>query len=296
MRIVVGGASGLIGTALRDSLTTDGHEVQRLVRREARAPDEIAWDPTRGEIDAEALKAADGVVNLAGAGLGDRRWTDEYKQVIRDSRIDSTRLIAETLAAIDPRPPVLVNASASGIYGPDRGDEVLDESSTLGRGFLADLVRDWEAATAPAQAAGVRVCTLRTGLVMTRHGGALQRQLPFFRLGLGGPLGRGKQWWSHVSLVDTVRAMRFLLECETCSGPYDVTAPEPVTNAEFTRVLARTLGRPALLPVPSPALQIYLGEFAGDVLGSLRILPTRLLEAGFTFEHPDAESVVRAAL
>jgi len=296
MRIVVGGASGLIGAALCDSLTTDGHEVQRLVRRETRDPDEIAWDPARGEVDAKALKAADGVVNLAGAGVGDRRWTDEYKQVIRDSRIDSTRLIAETLAAIDPRPQVLVNASASGIYGPDRGDEILDESSALGRGFLADLVRDWEAATAPAQAAGVRVATLRTGLVMTRHGGALQRQLPFFRLGLGGPLGRGRQWWSHVSLVDTVRAIRFLLECETCSGPYDVTAPEPVTNAEFTRVLARALGRPALLPVPPPALQIYLGEFAQDVLGSLRILPTRLIEAGFTFEHPDAESVVRAAL
>lgn len=296
MRIVVAGASGLIGTALRESLTADGHEVLQMVRRESRGPDEVPWDPTRGEIDAEALKGADGVVNLAGAGLGDRRWTDEYKQVIRDSRIDSTRLLAETLAAIDPRPPVLVNASGSGVYGPDRGDEVLDESSATGTGFLADLVLDWESATAPAQSAGVRVCTLRTGLVMTRRGGALQRQLPFFKLGIGGPLGSGRQWWSHVSLIDTVRAIRFLLECETCSGPYDVSAPEPATNAEFTRVLGRALGRPALLPVPPIALRIYLGEFAQDVLGSLRVLPTRLLDAGFTFQHPDAESVVHAAL
>ena len=296
MRIVVTGSSGLIGTALRQSLTADGHEVVRLVRHEPHGPDEVAWDPIRGDIDAESLKGADGVVNLAGANLGDRRWTDEFKQVARNSRLDSTRLLAEAMASVDPRPPVLVSGAAIGVYGPDRGDERLDESSALGWGFLADLVRDWEAATAPAAAAGVRVCTIRTGLVMSKHGGALERQLPFFRLGIGGPLGRGKQWWSHVSLVDVVRAIRFLLECEDCSGPYDVTAPEPVTNAEFTKVLARALGRPALLPVPPPALRIYLGEFAQDVLGSLRVYPTRLLAAGFEFEHPDAESVVRAAL
>jgi uncharacterized protein (TIGR01777 family) len=191
---------------------------------------------------------------------------------------------------------VLVSASAIGIYGPDRGAEVLDEFSAPGSGFLSTLVQDWEAATRPAEAAGIRVCHLRTGMVMSRHGGALRRMLPLFRLGLGGPLGSGRQYWSAVSLADEIAAIRFLLQTPSCSGPYDVTAPTPVTNREFTRVLARVLRRPALLPAPAPALHVYLGEFAQDVLGSLRVVPTRLLEAGFRHHHRDVESVVRAGL
>lgn len=296
MRVAITGASGLIGTTLRETLDEAGHQILRLVRRAPAAPDEVGWDPGRGEVDRAGLAGVEGIVNLSGANLGARRWTSSYQRVIQASRVDATSTIARTAATLDPLPRVLVSASATGIYGPDRGDEILDESSALGDGFLADVCREWEAATAAAADAGVRVVHLRSGLVMSRHGGALRRMLPLFRTGAGGRLGGGRQWWSHVSLHDEVRAIRFLLESEDCAGPYNLTAPHPATNAQFSAELARAVHRPAVLPVPSLALRVALGDFAQDILGSLRVLPRRLQAAGFTHLHPDAPTVVRAAL
>ena len=296
MKVAITGASGLIGTALREILDEAGHDVVRLVRRAPAALDEVGWDPGRGAVDRAGLAGVEGIVNLSGANLGARRWTTSYQRVIRDSRVDATSTLARTAATLDPLPRVLVSASATGIYGPDRGDEILDESSALGDGFLADVCREWEAATAAAADAGVRVVHLRSGLVMSRHGGALRRMLPLFRAGAGGRIGGGRQWWSHLSLQDEVRAIRFLLESEDCAGPYNLTAPHPATNAQFSAELATAVHRPAALPVPSLALRVALGDFAQDILGSLRVLPRRLDAAGFTHLHPDAPTVVRAAL
>lgn len=296
MKVAITGASGMIGTALREILDEAGHDVVRLVRRAPTAPDEVGWDPGRGAADLAGLAGVEGIVNLAGANLGARRWTTSYQQVIRASRVDATSTIARTAATLDPLPRVLVSASATGIYGPDRGDEVLDESAALGAGFLPDVCRAWEAATAPAADVGVRVVHLRSGLVMSRRGGALRRMLPLFRAGVGGRLGGGRQWWSHVSLQDEVRAIRFLLESAHCAGSYNITAPHPATNAQFSAELATAVHRPAVLPVPSLALRVALGDFAQDILGSLRVVPARLGEAGFTHLHPDAPAVVRAAL
>lgn len=297
MRVALTGSSGMIGTALRGSLAADGHEVLRVVRREPQRPDEVSWDPAGGHLDPRPLDGLDAVVNLAGANIGGHRWTRKYKRTLIASRANATRTMAEALAALDNPPRVLVSASAIGVYGTGHGSEPLDEDDPPGgTGFLVGLCTAWEAAAAPAAAADIAVCHPRMGMVMTRSGGAMARMLPFFRLGFGGPLGGGEQFWSHVSLVDTVRALRFLLETPGCAGPYNVTAPEPVTNAEFSRVLARALHRPMLLPVPAFAVRVRLGELADDVLASLRVTPRRLLEAGFRFEHPDARSVVAAAL
>ncbi len=294
MRIAVSGASGFIGRHLVPVLEQRGHAVLRLVRRPPAGPAEIAWNPATGEIDAGALQGVDAVVNLAGAGIGDHRWTDAYKREIRDSRVQGTSLLARTLAELDPRPGVLVNASAIGWYG-DTGDRAVDESAPAGVGFLADVVRDWEAATAPAAEAGVRVAFVRTGLVVARDGGAWARLFPLFSLGLGGRMGSGRQYWSWISLRDEIAAIAFVLEHGSISGPVNLTGPQPVTNAEVAATMGRVLSRPALLPVPAFALQIALGEFSSDVLSSARVMPAALESAGFAWQDRTIEDAIRAA-
>jgi uncharacterized protein len=297
MKVAITGSSGLIGTALRASLVADGHEVLRLVRRPAKSVDEISWDPGAGRLDPAALEGTEAVVNLAGAGTGDHRWTRSYKKTIHDSRINATRTLVSALVQMRERPRVLVSQSGVHVYGDGHGSDIIDEDEppTQG-GLLASVAQDWEAAAVPAAAADIAVCHTRTGIVMTRKGGALAQMLPLFRLGLGGPLAGGEQYWSYISLPDTVAALRFVIEIHGCSGPYNVTALEPVTNAEFTRVLGKALGRPAILPVPEFALRIGLGQSAERAVNSLRVVPARLVEAGFEHQHPAAPSVVAAAL
>jgi uncharacterized protein (TIGR01777 family) len=294
VRIVVTGSSGLIGTALVARLRTAGHDVLRLVRRPPRAADELQWDPAAGEVDVAGLAGVDAAVHLAGAGVGDRRWTHSYKQTIRASRVDGTRTLATALAALDPRPRVLVSGSAVGYYG-DRGDEVLTEDSPGGEGFLAEVVRAWEAAAAPAVQTGIRVAFARTGLVLAPQGGALGRMLPLAQLGLFGPLGGGQQWWPWITLEDEARAIEFLLEREL-EGPVNLSAPQPVRQGELARALGRALHRPSLLPTPAFALRLGLGEFADDVLASQRMLPSRLLDAGFVFNQRTVEQAVDRVL
>ncbi|MFF3905162.1 TIGR01777 family oxidoreductase [Streptomyces sp. NPDC001848] len=294
-RIAVAGASGLIGSALVRSLAAEGHEVVRLVRRSARGKDEICWDPEGQYIDTTGLAGCDAVVNLAGAGVGDHRWTEAYKKTLRDSRVLGTAALAEAVAALPEPPRVLVNASAIGYYG-ETGDRVVDEEAPPGDGFLSRMCVEWEEATAPAREAGVRTVFLRTGLVVAREGGAWGRLFPLFRAGLGGRMGDGRQYWSFISLYDEVAAIRHLLGTEGLSGPFNLTAPEPLTNGEITAAMGRVLHRPTLFSVPAPALRLALGEMAGDVLGSARVVPRRLLESGFSFTFPGIEDALRAAL
>ncbi|WP_052849574.1 TIGR01777 family oxidoreductase [Streptomyces avicenniae] len=297
-RIAVTGSSGLIGSALVRSLRADGHQVVRLVRTAASRPDEACWDPSgrRQEMTAAAIDGCDAVVHLAGAGVGDRRWTAHYKRVLRDSRILGTAAIAAAMTSLDTPPRTLVCGSAIGWYGYT-GDRAVDETAPRGSGFLADLAVDWEAAAEPAAAAGIRTVFARTGLVVARGGGAWGRLFPIFRAGLGGRLGDGRQYWSAISLRDHVAALRFLLDEERgLSGPVNLTGPHPATNRDVTRVMAHVLRRPAVFAVPAPVLRVALGEFSQDVLGSQRVLPRRLLDEGFTFEHPTVEDAVRAAL
>jgi uncharacterized protein (TIGR01777 family) len=296
-RIAVAGASGLIGGALVRSLTADGHEVRRLVRGTPRTAGEIRWDPEDGRVDAAGLAGCHAVVNLAGAGVGDRRWTDAYKQRIRDSRVNGTAALAGAVASLDAkeRPRVFVNGSAVGYYG-ETGERPADESTPAGEGFLPELCVEWEGATAPAQEAGVRTVFTRTGLVVSREGGAWARLFPLFRAGAGGRMGDGSQYWSFIALHDEVAAIRHLIDTDGLSGPFNVTAPNPVTNREITAAMGRVLHRPTLFPVPAAVLRTVLGEMAGDVLGSVRVLPTRLLESGFRFAFPEIEGAIRAAL
>ncbi len=294
VRVVVTGASGLIGSALVRSLRADGHDVIRLVRRAATAADERQWDPTTHSLDPGILDPADAVVHLAGAGIGDKRWTDEYKQEVLRSRVDGTTTVATAIAQCTNPPKVLLSSSAVGWYG-DTGDEAVDESATNGQGFLAELVRQWEAATAPAEAADVRVVHSRTGVVLSADGGALGKVLPLFKLGLGGRLGSGRQWMSWISIADQIAAMRFLLERSDLAGPVNVTAPEPVRNRDYTKALGRAVRRPALAIVPATALRVALGEFADEgVLVSQRVLPARLEDAGFAFTYADIDSALAA--
>ncbi|MGW1585395.1 TIGR01777 family oxidoreductase [Streptomyces sp. NPDC002386] len=293
-RIAVAGASGLIGSALVRSLTADGHEVVRLVRRAPRNGDEVRWDPERQQVDAAGLAGCDAVVNLAGAGIGDRRWTPEYKRLIRDSRVLGTAALAEAVASLDTPPRVYVSGSAMGIYG-DTGDRAVDEDEPPGEGFLPSLCVEWEEAAAPVQEAGVRTVFLRTGLVVARGGGAWGRLFPLFKAGLGGRLGSGRQYWSYIALHDEVAAIRHLIDDDTASGPFNLTAPQPLTNREVTEAMGRVLHRPTVFAVPEPVLRAALGEMAGDVLGSQRVLPKRLLESGFTFAFPGIEDAIRAA-
>ncbi len=295
MRVAITGASGLIGTALVPHLRSVGHEVVRLVRRPAADPDEVTWDPKAGTVDLDALAGVDGVIHLAGAGVGDHRWTDDYKREILDSRVDGTHTIVNAMLALDPKPRVLVSASAIGWYG-DTGDRIVDETAPAGDGFLADVVRAWEAAASPAASAGIRVVHPRTGLVVAKSGGAWARMFPLFKLGVGGKLGPGSQYWSWISLRDEVCALQFLLEQDHLSGPVNLTGPDPQTNAEITHVMGRVLGRPTILPAPAFALKAVLGEFSSEVLGSARVVPTVLEGAGFVFQDPTIESAIRTAL
>lgn len=295
MRIAVTGASGLIGSSLVPVLRDRGHEVVRLVRRAAKTPDEVRWDPSTNYVDPSGFTDIDGVVHLAGAGVGDRRWTAAYKAEILSSRVLGTRTIATAMASLDPRPRVFVCGSAIGYYG-DTGDRAVTEESPQGHGFLADVVGSWEAAAAPAEDAGIRVAYARTGLVVSDKGGAWKRLLPIFKLGLGGRIGSGQQFWSYISLRDEVSALIALVEDEAYSGAVNLTSPTPVTNAEVTAAMGRLLHRPAVLPVPGFALKIALGEFSSDILGSQRVLPTVLEAHGFRWNDPTIEAAIKTTL
>ncbi|MDV5145099.1 TIGR01777 family oxidoreductase [Streptomyces sp. SBC-4] len=293
-RVAVTGASGLIGRALVRSLRADGHDVLRLVRRPAATADEVEWDPKRLYVDAAGLVGVDAVVHLAGAGVGERRWTEAYKREIRDSRVLGTQAIAQSLASLAEPPEVLVCGTALGWYG-DTGSRAVDESAPAGTGFLPSVCVEWEAAAAPAEEAGIRVAYARTGLVVAREGGAWGRLFPVFRAGIGGRMGDGRQYWSYISLHDEVAALRHLVDTPSLAGPVNLTAPEPVTNREVTAAMGRILRRPTLCTVPAPALKLVLGDFAQDVLGSQRVLPGRLLESGFEFAFPTIDDAIRAA-
>ncbi len=297
MRVAVTGASGLIGSRLVRALQADGHEVTRLVRRPPTAPDEVRWDPASGTVDRVGLEGHDAVVHLAGAGLGDHRWTNAYKAKVLDSRVAGTSLLAETLASLDRPPAVLASGSAVGYYG-DRGDEELTERSAPGTGFLAEVVQAWEAAAAPASRAGIRVALLRSGIVQAPEGGALGRLLLPFRLGVGGRMGSGRQWLSWVAIDDEVGAIRHVLTDRSLEGPVNLTAPNPVTNAEYTRTLGRVLHRPTLLPTPTPALQLMLGrELVSEMLlGGQRVLPRVLQASGYTFAYRTLADALAALL
>ena len=280
-RIAVTGASGLIGSALVGKLKSDGYTVHRLVRRATVSSEEIFWDPAKSEIDVDALAGVDAVIHLAGAGVGDKRWTKRYKSEILNSRLLGTTTIANAVAQVKPR--VFISASAIGWYG-ETGNRAVSESDRGGDDFLAAVCREWEAA---ADLAGdVRTAKIRTGLVLDPTGGALGRMLPLFRFGLGGKLGSGKQWWSWITLHDHLRAVEFILENEKMAGAVNLTSPNPVTNQEFTSALARALRRPALFPAPAFALKAALGGFSTEILGSKKVMPTALLDAGFTFDYP----------
>ncbi|MBF6175545.1 TIGR01777 family oxidoreductase [Nocardia blacklockiae] len=284
MKVVIAGSSGLIGTALVAALRRDGHEVARLVRRPAAARDEFSWDPVRAQLPQPALRGADAVVNLCGAGLGSRRWNGGFKQELRDSRLTPTDVLAEAVAAAGV--PTLVNASGAHYYGGDAGDRVRTESDPAGTGFLATLCRDWEAATRPAAEAGARVVLLRSAVVLARHGGLLGMLQPLYSLGLGGRLGSGRQYLPWISLDDEIGGIAFALTHDTVSGPVNMTGPAPVTNAEFNRALARAMHRPAPLVVPAAALRLLVGELAQEaILHGPRAIPTVLEEAGYTFQH-----------
>lgn len=305
MHVLVTGSSGLIGSALVDALTAGGHHVTRLVRPGPTAgrptvTGTVAWDPAAHTIDTAGLEAAgpmDGVVHLAGAGVGDKRWSPARKQLILSSRTDGTGLLATAVAGLSTPPPVLVSSSAVGYYG-DRGSDVLTEASPRGSGFLSDVCVAWEGAAVPAEEAGIRTVLLRTGIVLSAKGGALGKQLPLFRLGLGGRIGSGRQYRSWITLDDQVAAILHCLSSGSLSGPVNATGPEPATDAELARALGTVLHRPSFLAVPAPALKVVLGsEMAADmVLSSQRVLPEKLMASGFTFAHPGLDQAVRWVL
>jgi uncharacterized protein len=296
MRILLSGASGFLGSALSRALQREGNEVIALTRS---APDDsgaVQWDPAAGELHPAALEGFDAVVHLAGEGIGDRRWTEAHKRRVRESRMQGTSLLSRRLAELREPPPVLLSASAIGFYG-NRGDEALTENARAGGGFLAGVVQAWEESTAPARDAGIRVVTMRSGLVLDGGGGVLKRQLIPFRLGVGGRLGAGRQYWSWITLEDEVRAMQHLLEADM-SGAVNLTAPTPVTNAEFTAILGRVLARPTLLSVPPIALEVVLGkEMATEMLFfSQRVIPAKLEGSGFRWRHRELEPALRGVL
>lgn len=299
MRVAISGTNGLLGGHLTATLRAAGDDVLRLVRGSVAThePDAVAWDPTLGTIDAAALEGADAVVHFAGAGIGDKRWTPERREEVLTSRTQGTGLLAQALAGLDRPPAVFVSSSAVGYYG-DRGDEVLTETSPPGAGFLANLCVAWEQAAQPAREAGIRTVIIRTGIVLTRTGGALPKMLPLFRFGLGGPFGSGRQWMSWISLADHVAAVRHLVGADGVEGPVNLTAPEPVTNKAFAKALGRSLHRPALLPIPKFGPRLVLGgDMADEMLfASQRARPDALLAAGFDFRHPTIDAGLAAAI
>jgi uncharacterized protein len=294
MRIVVGGASGLIGSALVPHLREGGHEVVRLVRRAPTAPDEVRWDPAAGLLDALQLGVVDAIVNLTGEDIG-QRWTEQRKREILESRVQATSLLARTAATLDPRPAALVSASAIGVYS-DRGDEILTEDSAAGSGFLPDVVQAWEAAADPAREAGLRVVTLRQSPALSKHGGALERMLLPFKLGVGGRIGSGEQWFSWIALDDLTSVYAHVLASDV-DGVLNATAPNPVTNEQFTKALGKALRRPTVLPVPGVAIRALFGEMGQRMLlEGQRVLPARLLDSGFVFSAPTIASGLERAL
>lgn len=294
MIVAITGATGFIGSALADTLAREGHTIRRLTRA-PRGPDDFAFDPARRLLDPQALEGTDAVVHFAGEPIA-QRWTGRAVRRIRESRVEGTRLVAETIAALQRKPRVLVSGSAIGIYG-DRGDEVLTEASAPGGDFLGELAQAWERAAEPARGAGVRVAHPRTGIVLDRRGGAIARMLLPFRLGLGGRIGHGRQWWSWISLRDAVAALRFAVENDRLEGPFNLVGPAPATNREFTAALARVLRRPAVFPVPPLALRlVYRGMADATLLASQRAMPERLHGAGFAFRDRTLEAALRTAL
>lgn len=296
MRIAITGASGLVGSALQPHLTSLGHEVVRVVRGRPTGTD-ISWSPAEGRLDSRAFDGIDAVIHLAGAGIGDHRWSDRYKRELVESRTSGTTLVAAAIASADNGPRVLLSASAIGFYGP-RGDEELDETSAHGSGFLVDLVKSWEASTAAAEAVGARVVHLRSGVILTPRGGALKRQLPLFKLGLGGKMGSGRQWQSWIAIDDEIAAITHLLTADV-AGPVNLTAPEPVTNAEFTRTLGQVLRRPTFMPIPKFGPRLVLGdELADNLLFTGQKVHPSVLEAepGFDFRFPQLEGALRHLL
>ena len=296
VRIIISGSTGLIGTALVEHLRGQGHTPVRLVRRASANVDEATWDPAAGRLDPAVIDGADAVINLSGAGIGDHRWTDEYKRELLVSRTNTTGLLARTIAEVDAKPSVFLSGSAIGWYGA-RGDETLDETAVPGTSFLAQICRDWEAATQPAEDAGVRTAHLRTGIVLSPAGGALKKQLPLFKFGLGGKFSNGRQWQSWISLPDEVAAITHLLTAPV-AGPVNLTAPTPVTNAEFTKVLGAVLGRPTFVPIPSFGPKLLLGGELADALlfTGQRVVPGKLEQSGYSFLHPTLETALRALL
>jgi len=288
MRVAITGSTGLIGTALVGQLKAEGHSVQRLVRRKVASPEEVQWDPTTGTIDLAALEGVDAVINLAGAGVGDKRWTPKYRATILNSRLLGTTSIAHAVETLKPK--VFISASAIGFYG-ETGNRAVVETDRGGDDFLSVVCREWEAAA--DLAVDVRTVKIRTGLVLDPTGGALGRLLPLFRLGLGGKLGSGKQWWSWITLHDEIKAIIHCLNSDI-SGPVNLTSPNPVTNQDFTASLARAVHRPALLPAPAFALKILIGGFSGEILGSAKVLPKALQDTGFVWDYPHLTTALEA--
>jgi uncharacterized protein (TIGR01777 family) len=295
VRVVVSGGSGLIGSALVPALEADGHEVLRLVRRAPAGPNEVFWDPAAATLDAALLVGVGAGVSLSGATIG-RRWTAQRKREILASRVDSTTLLSTTLASLEPRPETLVCAGGVGIYGYARGDEILTEESELGTGFLAEVGRAWEAAAEPARAAGIRVVNFRQGLVLSGKGGVLAQMRTPFKLGLGGRVGSGRQWWPWIELGDLVAGYRAALAGDL-QGPVNLTSPNPVTSAQFTRAFGKALGRPTVVPAPAFGVRLLFGEMGEEaLLGGQRVLPARLHESDFSFACEDLDLALERAL
>jgi uncharacterized protein (TIGR01777 family) len=287
-RIAITGASGLIGSALVGHLKSEGHTVQRLVRRTPVSPDEVQWDPKSGFVDLDALRGVDAIIHLAGAGVGDKRWNKKYKAEILNSRLMGTTTIARAVTELAPQ--VFISASAIGWYG-ESGNRAVVESDKCGDDFLAAVCREWEAAADLVE--NTRTVKIRTGLVLDPTGGALGKMLPLFRFGLGGKMGNGKQWWSWITLHDLIRAITFMLDAPI-QGAVNLTAPNPVTNQEFTSALARAMHRPALFPAPAIALKVALGGFSSEILGSKKVIPSVLTEAGFEWDYPHITNALNA--
>ncbi len=295
MNILVTGASGLVGSHLQPALAAEGHTVTALVRRAA-AAGQIRWDPAAGQLDADQLQGFDGVVHLAGESIAEGRWTAAKKERIRSSRVDPTTLLCQTLARLPQPPKVLISASAIGFYG-DRGDQPLDEESPAGAGYLPEVCQAWEGATQAAAEAGIRVVRLRIGVVLSREGGALQKMLLPFRMGAGGRIGSGRQYWSWIAIDDLVGVIGHALQTTSLEGAVNAVAPQPVTNLEFTKTLGRVLGRPTIFPMPAFAARLALGEMANDLLlASARVVPDKLHGSGYTFRYPDLEGALRHVL